>query len=46
MKAVNKWNRNIYEIVSRRNGKVLLRRSDGSEFEIGESEFKFSYVEK
>lgn len=41
----NKWNGRTYTLVSSTNGKVLLKRDDGSEFEILSSEFKFSYVE-
>lgn len=41
----NKWNGRTYTLVRSTNGIVLLKRDDGSEFEISNSEFKFSYVE-
>ena len=43
MMVQNKWNLKLYEIVKEENGKVILKRMDGSEFEIALSEFKSSY---
>lgn len=43
---VNKWNGRKYELVSSTDGKVVLRRGDGSTFTIAISEFKFSYREE
>lgn len=41
----NKWNKKIYKVISESEGKVMLEREDGSQFEISESEFNFSYME-
>lgn len=43
MKAINKWNGNIYTVFSESVTTVELQRSDGSEFEIQKSEFYFNY---
>lgn len=45
MKVINKWNSNIYTVLSMQAGTVKLRRSDGSEFEIQKAEFYFNYRE-
>lgn len=45
MKVINKWNSNIYTVLSMQAGTVKLRRSDGSEFEIQKNEFYFNYRE-
>lgn len=45
MKVKNKWNSNIYTVLSISDGTVKLQRSDGSEFTITQKEFKFNYVE-
>lgn len=42
----NKWNKKTYEVLSRENGKVTLKRTDGSVFTIAEKEYFFSYSEK
>lgn len=42
----NKWNSNIYTVLSISDGTVKLQRSDGSEFTITQKEFKFNYVEE
>ena len=41
----NKWNKKIYKVISESEGKVMLERRDGSQFEIAKSEFNFSYME-
>lgn len=41
----NKWNKKIYKVISESEGKVMLERGDGSQFEIAKSEFNFSYME-
>ena len=43
MKAVNKWNGNIYTVFSESVNTFELQRADGSEFEIQKSEFYFNY---
>lgn len=45
MKVINKWNGNIYTVLSMQTGTVKLRRSDDSEFEIQKAEFYFNYRE-
>lgn len=45
MKVINKWNSNIYTVLSMQAGTVKLRRSDGSEFEIQKAEFYSNYRE-
>lgn len=45
MKVINKWNSNIYTVLSMQSGIVKLRRSDDSEFEIQKAEFYFNYRE-
>lgn len=45
MKVINKWNGNVYAVLSMQAGTVKLRRSDGSEFEIQKAEFYFNYRE-
>ena len=45
MKVINKWNGNIYTVLSMQASTVKLRRSDGSEFEIQKNEFYFNYRE-
>lgn len=42
----NKWNRKTYEVMAKENGKVILRRSDGTVFTIAEKEFYANYVEE
>lgn len=43
MKAINKWNGNIYAVLSESVKTFELQRADGSEFEILKSEFYFNY---
>jgi hypothetical protein len=45
MQVKNKWNKKIYSIVNKDNGKVILQRVDGSRFEISEKEFKSNYAD-
>ena len=45
MKVINKWNGNVYTVLSMQVGIVKLRRSDNSEFEIQKNEFYFNYRE-
>ena len=44
----NKWNSGLYEVVEYVGKQVVLKRTDGSTFEIPVAEFNFSYrkVEK
>lgn len=43
MKAKNKWNSKIYNVVEIKDTSIILKRTDGSQFEINKSEFNFSY---
>lgn len=43
MKAINKWNGNVYTVFSESVKTFELQRSDGSEFEIQKCEFYFNY---
>lgn len=43
MKVKNKWNRQIYEIVLDKGKSIVLKRCDGSIFEIAKSEFSKIY---
>ena len=43
MKAINKWNGNVYTVFSESVKTFELQRADGSEFEILKSEFYFNY---
>lgn len=45
MKVINRWNGNIYTVLSMQAGTVKLRRYDNSEFEIQKAEFYFNYRE-
>ena len=45
MKVINKWNGNVYTVLSMQVGTVKLRRSDNSEFEIQKNEFYSNYRE-
>lgn len=40
----NRWNRKIYQVVEAKDGKVTLKREDGSEFTIAEKEYISNYV--
>lgn len=42
----NKWNKKNYTLVEVKGNTVVLKREDGSTFEIQKSEYYFSYVEK
>lgn len=43
MIAKNKWNSKLYEVVKINPSTIILKRNDGTEFEIEKSEFNFSY---
>lgn len=43
MKAINKWNGNVYTVFSASVKTFELQRADGSEFEISKAEFYFNY---
>lgn len=43
MKAKNKWNSKIYNVVEIKESSIILKRNDGSQFEIDKLEFNFSY---
>lgn len=45
MKVINKWNGNVYTVLSMQADTIKLRRSDDSEFEIQKTEFYFNYRE-
>ena len=40
----NKWNRKTYEVLEIKDGKVTLKRSDGSVFTIAEKEYIANYI--
>ena len=40
----NKWNKKTYEVLEIENGKVTLKRADGSTFTIVEKEYIANYV--
>ena len=40
----NKWNKKTYEVVSIENGRVTLKRTDGSVFNIAEKEYIANYI--
>lgn len=42
----NKWNKKKYEVMNIENGKVILRREDGTVFTIAEKEYHANYIEK
>lgn len=42
----NKWNRKLYEVMAIENGKVILRRTDGTVFTIAEKEYVINYVKE
>ena len=46
MLVLNKWNKKTYEVKSKENGKVILRRTDGTVFTIAEKEYNANYIEK
>lgn len=46
MLVLNKWNKKNYTLVEVKEKTVVLKRADGSVFEIQKSEYYFSYVEK
>ena len=45
MKAINKWNGNLYTVLNISGSTVKLQKPDGSVFEIQKSEYYFSYKE-
>lgn len=42
----NKWNKKNYTLVEVKEKTVVLKRADGSVFEIQKSEYLFSYAEE
>ena len=40
----NKWNKKTYEVMEISNGKVILRRTDGTVFTIAEKEYLANYI--
>lgn len=42
----NKWNKKKYEVMAIENGKVILRRGDGTVFTIVEKEYLANYVKE
>lgn len=42
----NKWNKKTYEVLKIENGKVTLKRKDGSVFTIAEKEYLANYVKE
>ena len=46
MKVKNKWNGQIYEIVLDKGKSIVLKRYDGSIFEIAKSEFSKAYYKE
>lgn len=40
----NKWNKKTYEVLEIKNGKVTLKRTDGSTFTIAEKEYLANYI--
>ena len=44
MTVRNKWNKKLYEVMEISNGKVILRRTDGTVFTIAEKEYLANYV--
>lgn len=43
MPVMNKWNGKNYMLTEDKGSSVILKREDGTTFEISKSEFKFSY---
>lgn len=46
MLVLNKWNKKTYEVMAKENGKVILKRKDGTIFTIAEKEYFANYIEK
>lgn len=44
VKAKNKWNGNVYKVVSVDEKTVTLERENGKKFTIAKSEFYFTYI--
>lgn len=44
-KVQNKWTNRVYEIISRTDNSVTMKRENGSVFTINRKEFEFSYHE-
>lgn len=44
MTVRNKWNHKTYEVMAIENGKVILRRTDGTVFTIAEKEYLANYI--
>lgn len=43
MPVMNKWNGKNYMLTEDKGSSVVLKREDGTTFEISKSEFNFSY---
>jgi hypothetical protein len=41
----NKWNKKTYEVLKIENGKVTLKREDGSVFTIAQKEYIVDYIQ-
>ena len=39
----NKWNKHTYTLVKEENGKVTLKREDGTQFTIAKADYNFNY---
>lgn len=44
MTVRNKWNKKTYEVLEIENGKVTLKREDGSVFTIVQKEYVANYI--
>lgn len=42
----NKWNKKKYEVMNIENGKVTLKREDGTVFTIAEKEYVVNYIKE
>lgn len=42
----NKWNKKTYEVLKIENGKVTLKREDGSVFTIVQKEYITNYIKE
>ena len=46
MKVKNKWNNKLYEVILDKGKSIVLKRCDGSIFEIAKSEFSKTYYKE
>lgn len=46
MTVRNKWNKKTYEVLEIENGKVTLKREDGSVFTIVQKEYITNYIKE